>query len=131
MKPMLVSLIVASPALFTSAIAGNVTSTWHTAAGGDWRTVAGWNNTPAISSYPANGGTTSFDVNFTASGTPYNVTLSVPLTLDRVTMNSSDANVTQSSGTVRMMNGMNLQAGTWTLNGGTLLNTTINQYGGG
>lgn len=134
MKPILASLLVVSPALLPTALAGNVTSSWQAAAGGDWRTVASWSNTPALSTYPANGqinGTTSFDVNIHVTGAPYAIALPTSLSLDTVTLNSADATVVQTIGTVRVMNGMNLQAGAWQLNGGTLLNTTVNQNGGG
>src|SRR5215207_2048194 len=101
MKPLLVSLLAASPALIATAFAGNVSSSWHTATGGDWRTAASWNNTPAVGGYPANGGTAAFDVNITATGAPYSIARQTSLALDTETLNSADARVVQTIGTVR------------------------------
>jgi hypothetical protein len=130
MKTILLSLLTASIA----AKAGNVTSTWRNAANGDWRTIANWSNAPAISAYPANGtsqsGSLTYDVNFSVTGAPYNVTLNTPLSLDSVTLNSADANVTHTTSEVRILNGLTLNAGAWTLHGGTLKDTVINQNGG-
>jgi len=129
MKTILLSLLTASIA----AQAGNVTSTWRNAANGDWKTIANWSNTPAWSAYPANGtgqsGPISYDVQFSAAGAPYNVTLNTSLSLDSVTLNSADANVTHTSSEVRILNGLTLNAGAWTMNGGTLKDTVIHQNG--
>jgi hypothetical protein len=130
MKTILLSLLVAAQ----SALAGNVSSTWHTPASGDWRTAAAWANTPAHSAWPQNGttgaGWLGYDVTLSATGSPYTIALPTSLSLDSVSITSPDANVTQSIGTVRVINGLILDAGTWTVNGGTLSNTTITQSGG-
>jgi hypothetical protein len=109
------------------AHAGSLTSTWLSETTDSWTNAARWSSNP---NYPNNvAGTTYNAVIGAAGGTAYQVNLASDITLNSLTVSSADATLNQTDGTFQGGT-VNLNAGGYILNGGTLANTTLNLDGG-
>jgi fibronectin-binding autotransporter adhesin len=105
----------------------DTTANWLSAASDNWTSTTAWSTTPT---YPDNGTPTgqNYLANVAATGSAYTVTLNSNITLDGLTLNSANATIDQFSGT--LTSPITLDAGTYTLEGGTIANSTVNESGG-
>ena len=116
----------------SAVLAADVTSTWSTAASGNWNVNANWTNVPALGGFPnnGNGGVATYDATISPVGSPYTVTLSTDITVEDLLLSSASATLSQTSGALTATGAITLSAGTFQLNGGTISNTTVNLTGG-
>ena len=112
----------------SSAIAADVTSTWSTATSGNWNVDANWINAPALGGFPndGNGGVATYDAVINAVGSPYIVTLGTNVTVEDLLLNSANATLSHTTGTLTTTGAIDLAAGTYSMAGGTIANTTVN-----
>jgi hypothetical protein len=106
---------------------GDTTATWLSASSGNWTSTSAWSTQP---NYPNNGtppGTNYLAV-IAAAGSPYTVTLNSDVVTDGLTLNSANATLDHTAGTLTAP--INLDAGTYQLNGGTIANSTVTISGG-
>lgn len=96
------------------------TVSWASAASGSWHDAARWD--PAV--IPNNDGFNSYQANITATGTAYNVTINNDVTLDGLLVQSSNARVIHTAGTVTAPL-LNVHTGRYSLEGGTITNSSI------
>lgn len=97
---------------------------WLNAADGDWSTASNWSTDPI---YPNNGSPTASDtynVTIDASGAAYTVTLDTDITLDNLTLNSSDQMLVTNQD-MDISGTLNIQAGSFRPVSGTLRHATI------
>lgn len=109
---------------------GQTTATWSSAGTGNWTDGTKWSTNP---NYPNNDtppGSTYW-ANIAATGSPYQISLSAPLNLVGATLSSPDATVNQSAGSVYFSNALNLNAGTWMVNGLSIAMSGTIHGGGG
>lgn len=126
---------IAAAVLATSLVAGRAsaatTANWLTATDGSWTDPARWSSNPYFPRNGVPGGTDSYDVTIGASGAAYAVTIDASalpggaITVDRLTLGSSDATLVASGGTVQASLGLNVNAGVFRLAGGSLRNTVV------
>ncbi|XAL99574.1 PEP-CTERM sorting domain-containing protein [Phycisphaeraceae bacterium D3-23] len=104
---------------------------WSNAADGNWTTASNWSVDPAV---PFNGFPNPLDryeVWINATGSPYTVTLDFSIEVDSLTVDSADATVHHTDNQINLNGGMlDLRAGHYQLDGGTLGNMTITSSGG-
>src|SRR4051794_20997039 len=98
-----------------------VNDTWLTATNGTWSDPTKWS-----AAVVPNNGANTYAVTIGATGSPYTLTLNTTNTVDSLTLNSADATLSHTTGTFTATGGLNLLAGTYSLAGGTIANTTIN-----
>ena len=119
----LLLVVVGVAILTTIAVAAfatdPVTSTWL-GGDGDWTDPSMW-DTP---DYPHNNGTTYNAVIDAGSG-PYTVELDTSVSLDSLLLNSADAELLHTRGILNVGGTFYLQAGTYSLKGGTIAGSTI------
>lgn len=96
------------------------TVSWASAASGSWHDAARWDPTVI----PNNDGFNSYQANLTATGTAYNVTINNDVTLDGLLLQSSNARVIHTAGTVTAPL-LNVHTGRYSLEGGTIANSEI------
>jgi hypothetical protein len=118
-----------------AARATEITSTWSGNTG-NWTDPTQWSTNP---NYPDNGtpSGTTYDAVIDAPGTgPYTVSLNSNVTTDSVTLDSANATLSQTGGTLAATT-MNIMAGTYVFSGGSksfasLINAgTVRATGGG
>src|ERR1700728_2714603 len=112
--------------LATSALnAADTTATWQSPTSGDWSRAANWSTSPNA---PDNGTPSGVDYQaaIAATGSNYTVSLDSNITVDALTINSANASMQQTSGTLQA-GIVNIEAGSYTLNGGTIQSGIINQ----
>ena len=116
-------------AMLLPAHAAVQTSIWQNPIGGSWDNPALWSTNP---NFPNNGGggIATYDAVIDKLGSPYTISLGVNITLETLTLNSANATIDQTAGTFTATDAINLLAGTYELDGGTISNTTINVAGG-
>ena len=124
--------IAALVTLGVAADAATVTSTWKTATSGIWNVDANWNNAPAQGGFPNDGnlGIATYDAVISAAGADYTVTLNTTNTVEHLTLNSANATLTVTAGTLTANTGMDLTAGSLLLNGGAISNSAVNAAAG-
>ena len=108
---------------------GDTTATWLSETSGDWSNAALWSTSP---NYPNNGSPAgvNYQALFNATGgTPYTATIDSDIALDGITVNSADATVDQTAGTVQAAT-IAVSNGDYQMDGGTLANTSLNVSGG-
>ena len=105
--------------------AADISSRWLNPVDGNWNAAANWDSVD----FPDNGGV-SYEAIIDVAGSPFTVTLNTPVTIDDFSLNSADATVSQTAGTLSVLNTTDLLAGTFWLNGGTLSGGTWNESGG-
>src|SRR4029079_4278679 len=123
--------------LALSALAGSVAqaatvaSTWTSATGGIWNSDSNWTNVPMQGGFPnnGNGGVPTYDAVINATGAFYNVNLATNITVEDLLLNSATATINHTAGTFTATGAMDLSAGTYALNGGTISNSKINISG--
>ncbi len=121
----LASAVAALLGVASSAGAANVTSSWISPNDGDWSEPSYWS-----SGVPDNG-TQTFAAVIAAVGSPYTVTLSYNCTINGLTLNSGDATLRHTAGTLSVLSSpINLAAGTFQLAGGVINGGTISGSGG-
>jgi hypothetical protein len=114
--------------LSAAARGGEITSEW-VGNSGDWADVTQWSTNP---NYPNNEtpAGTEYDALIDAPGSgPYTVSLENNVTTDSVTLNSPNATLLQTGGTLTT-GAVNISAGTYNLSGGALQATSYNNTGG-
>ena len=111
-----------------AVLAADVTSTWSTATSGNWNVNANWANVPALGGFPnnGNGGVATYDATISPVGSPYTVTLNTNITVEDLLLNSANATLSHTSGTLTATGAINLVAGKYSLAGGTIANSTVN-----
>jgi hypothetical protein len=110
--------------------AAQTTASWSSAASGNWTDPTKWSTNP---DYPNNGtpSGSTYWANIAAAGSPYQISLTTPITLTGATLSSPDATVNHTGSTVIFTDALNLNAGTWVMSGfSTTLSGTINGGGG-
>jgi hypothetical protein len=114
-----ISLIALAPA----AVAQTTAATWSSAVSGNWNDPTMWSSSPF---FPNNGNPvgTSYTATVDATGAAYTVTLGTDVTVNSLTLNSSDATIQQTAGT--FTGTINTQFGALNLTGGTIANSQIN-----
>ena len=113
-----------------SAAAVTIPSSWLAAASGDWDDATQWSTDP---NFPNNGSplaTDTYDVTIDATGPPYTVTLDTNITIDNLSLDSSDATVSHTTGTFVVTGTAAVSNGTYAVNGGTLQGGTWNVTAG-
>ncbi|MEM9413994.1 MAG: PEP-CTERM sorting domain-containing protein [Planctomycetota bacterium] len=133
MPPLLQRLIAcgALTALPASTAAAQIDAFWNSAADGSWTTASNWSVDPAV---PFNGFPNPLDryhawINTT--GSPYTVMLDFNIEIDDLTLDSADATVHHTANQLNLNGGtLDLRAGHYLLDGGTLANMTVTSSGG-
>jgi hypothetical protein len=124
---LLASAAVAGLAVARSG-ASEITSTWSGNTG-DWTDATQWSTNP---DYPNNDTPTgvNYDAVINAPGAgAYTVSLSSSITVDSVTLNSPNATISQTGGTLTA-GALNISAGTYSLSGGAANFSSFNNTGG-
>ena len=105
------------------------TSIWQNPVSGSWDNPVLWSTNP---NFPNNGGggIATYDAVIDKLGSAYTISLGVNITLETLTLNSANATIDQTGGIFTATDAINLFAGTYELDGGTISNTTINVAGG-
>jgi hypothetical protein len=103
-----------------SSLRGETVGSWASAVSGNWSTPALWTSNP---NYPSNdqpnfGDTYSAVID--ALGPSYTVSLDAPVTINNLTMVSPAATLSHTNGTLTILNGAVVNAGTYQLSGGAL-----------
>ena len=111
--------------------AADVTSTWN-GGSGDWDVDGNWTNAPLLGGFPndGNGGVAAYDAVVDAGGGPYTVTLDLGITVEDLTIDSADATVNHTACSFTATGAIELLDGEYRVDGGSIVNTTINQAGG-
>ncbi len=124
-----VAALLCSQALRTATAATDTAANWDGTTN-NWTSAAAWSTNP---NYPNNGTPTGavYAANISTAGSgPYAVTLNSNVTVDSLTIGNANATLDQTGGTLTA-NTVNLNAGTYTLDGGsTLANATVNESAG-
>ncbi len=113
-----------------SAAALTIPSSWLSASSGAWDDAMQWSTDPE---FPNNGSpdtTSTYDVTIDATGSPYTVTLDTNITIDNLSLDSSNATVSHTTGTFVVTGSAELSNGTYDVNGGTLQGGIWNVSGG-
>src|SRR5450432_3868239 len=112
--------------------ASNVVSTWTSATSGSWNINGNWTNVPALGGFPNDGnlGVATYDAVISPTGPAYTLTLATAITVENLLLNSANATLSHTTGTLTANTGFNLLSGTYQLNGGTLANTVVTVGGG-
>ncbi len=97
---------------------------------GNWDDSTKWSSNPNFPNN-GNGGFAAYDAVISATGSPYTVTLAVPITIEDLVISSANATVDHTASTFTATGAISLTAGTYQLNGGVISNTTINANGTG
>ncbi len=109
-----------------------ISADWRSGVSGNWSNAANWS--PA--GVPNNGANTyevTIDVIFPIGddvNTPYTVTLNSDVTIDEFVLDWTDATLSHSAGTFRVLDEAELRRGTFRQSGGTLAGGTWIQNGG-
>ncbi|MGD0464706.1 MAG: hypothetical protein ABSB74_19650 [Tepidisphaeraceae bacterium] len=120
-------LLIASCGVLTagSVLANaDTTATWSTETSGDWTNATLWSTSP---DYPNNGSPAGINYQAVVSavgGTAYTATLDSDVTVDGITVDSADAEIDQTSGTLQAGT-INVNNGAYQMDGGTIANTTL------
>ena len=124
--------LVALATTAATATAADVTSTWTSAASGNWNVAGNWTNAPVLGGAPnnGNGGVATYDAAISAVGGAYTVTLNTSATVEDLALSSANATLSHAAGTLTATNGIAISAGTFFLNGGTISSTAISLSGG-
>ncbi|MCC6708650.1 MAG: hypothetical protein IT492_13925, partial [Gammaproteobacteria bacterium] len=113
-------------ALSASAEAANFDCSWATAASGTWSGAANW---ASCNGALPNTGADTFNANITAAGAAYTVTLNTSASIGTLTLNSTDATLSHTAGTLTAA-AIDINNGTYNLAGGTIAGATIGGSGG-
>lgn len=106
-----------------SALGQVTTSQWLNAVSGNWSDPTLWSTNPF---YPDNGnGNPFYRAEFLATGANYTATLNSNIALDSLLLNSANATIAHTAGTLTLGGTATLTAGTFNLNGGTIAGGTI------
>src|SRR5438067_5741566 len=99
---------------------GAISASWIAPVDGSWTLPAAWSSNP---SYPNNGQPNPADLYAAiigATGAPYTVSLASDITISSLTLNSADATLSQTAGTLRLVDGgATISAGKYILSDGT------------
>jgi hypothetical protein len=117
----------------SAAQAATVVSNWTSASSGVWDSDSNWTNVPTQGGFPnnGNGGVPTYDAVVNATGAFYAVNLATNVTVEDLQVSSAGATINHTAGTLTATGAIDLSAGTYSLNGGTISNTTINVSGSG
>ncbi len=102
---------------------------WLLAVSGNWSEAFRWNTNPTA---PNNGNPagTTYHAFLDAVGPAHTVTLNSAVELDALTLSSSSVTLKHTASTLRVLGSLDLIAGKYSLEGGTLAQATINLLGG-
>lgn len=136
-RRMFLACAAAAAGLELHHVASGATDTsWNAPTSGNWTDPSKWSTSPV---YPNNGTPTgtSYDVRIAATGSAYTVSLDAApqpdgiITVDNLSLDSPDATLSLTGGTLECLTGFNLNAGTFRMALGTKLkNATIGGSGG-
>ena len=118
-------VVTAAIALGASHVGAAVYSNW-TGAAGNWTDTTKWSSSP---NYPNNGtpaGTTYSAVIDAPGSSAYGVTLNSNISVDSLTVNSSNATLMQSANSLNVGGAVALQTGAYQSTGGTLTAGSMN-----
>lgn len=121
--------LIALLILFSPTACLAITSSWTSVTSGNWGSAVRW--MPAV--VPNNGsptGDSRYDAIIAAMGAPYTVTLNSSVTVDSLTLDSANATIDHTSGTLTLTDDLVLNAGTYQFNGGTIRGGRISGSGG-
>ena len=100
--------------------AANVVSTWNRPGGGAWAESANWTNAPGVGAFP-NNGTDSFDAIIGLSvGGAAEVSISLPVTVNNLTLSSNLIKLTQVGVPVQVVNALTISSSTFELTAGSI-----------
>jgi PEP-CTERM motif len=117
------TILSAAIALHFAVTTNAATSTWSAAASGNWLDAVNWSPNTF---FPNNGnGGVNYDAIINATGANYTVTLNGSVTVDSVTLDSANATLSHTVGTLTSAL-TTLTAGTLNVNGGTISGGNIN-----
>ena len=117
-------VVIASLLSIATTEAQTVQSNWLNAADGDWTVAMNWSSANS----PDNDGTLDYDVTVNSIGSPYEINVDSDITINDLTLDSTDATVTLSGNSIFSISGdVNLDAGRFNLSNGTIFGGTINQ----
>ena len=122
----LVPAALASLPLAQPARAAQIGTSWMAASNGSWFDATKWS-----AGVPNNAGANVFDATVGAVGSPYAVTLNNSVNLNSLTLSSPAATINHTTGTLVSTQPINISAGTYLVNGGTISGGTINLSGTG
>ena len=108
-------------AVLASQALGATNASWLAAVDSSWTDPAAWSTNPFFPNNASPNPADLYNASITASGSPYTVTLNSDITISSLLLNSADATLAQTAGTFRLVDGgASINAGTYTLAGGTL-----------
>ena len=113
-------VIFATAALTAGSAIAQTTAEWLAPLSGSWVDSTKWSTAP---SYPKNNTPsfgTRYDVSIDAVGSPYQVSLAESMYVDRITIDSPDATLLVSAGTLDTVLGIHVERGKLLLDGATL-----------
>jgi hypothetical protein len=114
---------------------GQTVASWISPVSGDWAEPLRWSTNPT---YPNNGSPSAGDhyaASINASGAPYAVSVSTPITLDSLSIVSADATLRAQAATLTVLGALRVDVGQFVLDGGAVKSATFNgisatSYGG-
>ncbi len=113
-RSVVVAVVCASGLAMSGASAARPTVSWSNAAGGSWATGTNWSGGAA----PTSADDALIDL---LGGGPYTITLNAGTTIGSLTLNSANATLAHTSGTLEFNGGdLTRTAGTYNLTGGTI-----------
>ena len=131
-KPWVIASAVLAWAGVTRLVVADTTASWSSAVNGSWTDGTKWSSHP---NYPDNGIPTGINYNVSVAapgtgGTSYSISIGQNITVDALTINSSAAMVQQDAGVMTINGTLDLKAGAYQLQTGTLKNARIQSEGG-
>lgn len=115
---------IAGALLQHSLVFGNTEATWSAAVSGAWNDPSQWSTNPTVPS-----GAT-FDALLTATGGNYTVSISTPVSIDNITIDSPNATLSQSSSSLTLSGALTVSSGAYQLNVGNLAGGALDSTGG-
>jgi hypothetical protein len=101
---------------------GAINASWVGPVSSTWSDPTAWSTNPVFPNIDQPDPGDLYNATIGASGSPYTVTLDTDVTISRLTINSNAATFVQNTNTLRLVDGgLNVSAGTYQMNGGTLL----------
>jgi hypothetical protein len=128
MKVLAVAALATVSLASRAASADEVAATWNAENDGTWTYAPAWSTNP---NYPDNTMGTTYDAVLGGTGgNQYQVTLDSDITINSLSVSSDDAILDQVDGTFQAGT-INLSAGSYLMEAGTLSNSTLNLSGDG
>ena len=125
-----VNLVLLLFFLAPAFVSGQINSNWINSSGGVWSDANNWSTASFPNQDNPDPGDTYNATIDLVSGSNYQVTLSNPVSVENLTIDSGDATLVHTAGIFTANGAINLNNGTYQLRGGTIANSVVNQSGG-